>query len=179
MNKRVLIIRSLMIGLFVFCFYSAGLAQDVRYNYMPGTDFTKFKTYKWVRVPDRDYPDAILDAQIKDAIDSQLKLKGLTKVDEDNADLYITYQVSIDKQTEWNAYGSGFRIGMRSATATSSEIKIGTLVLDFYDLAGKQQVWTGSATKQLNPSKDAQKNIKNLNKAMAKLLKNYPPKASN
>jgi hypothetical protein len=25
-------------------------AQDVSYNAMPGTDFSKFKTYKWVQV---------------------------------------------------------------------------------------------------------------------------------
>jgi hypothetical protein len=25
-------------------------AQDVRYNYMPGTDFSKYHTYKWVSV---------------------------------------------------------------------------------------------------------------------------------
>ena len=36
-------------------------------------------------------------------------------------------------------------------------------------------VWTGRATKTLDPSKNQQKNLNNLNKAIAKLLKNYPP----
>jgi len=35
--------------------------------------------------------------------------------------------------------------------------------------------WTGRATKTLDPSKNQQKNLNNLNKAVAKLLKNYPP----
>lgn len=26
------------------------VAQDVRYNYMPGTDFSKYHTYKWVSI---------------------------------------------------------------------------------------------------------------------------------
>ena len=64
---------------------------------------------------------------------------------------------------------------MHPTTATSSTINLGTLVLDFYAVAAKKQVWTGSATKQLNPSKDPAKNQKNLEKALAKLLKNYPP----
>jgi len=71
--------------------------------------------------------------------------------------------------------GGGIRFG-GMATATSSTISVGTLVLDIYDPAVKQLVWTGRATKTLDPSKDPQKIQKNIDKAMAKLLKNYPPK---
>lgn len=170
----------------LFC-CAQGLAQDVRYNYAPGTDFSKYKTYKWVQVPDIKYPDQILDGQIKAAIDSQLSMKGLTKTEDDSADLYVAYQFAISQETEWNAYSTssgmgmgrwgGLGMGMGTTTATSSTIRIGTLVLDFYDVAAKTQVWRGDATKTLNPSKDPQKNQKKLEKAMAKLLKNYPPKA--
>jgi len=57
-------------------------------------------------------------------------------------------------------------------SATSSTISIGTLVLDIYDPGTKQLVWTGHATKSIDPSSNQEKNMKNLNKAMAKLLKN-------
>jgi hypothetical protein len=57
------------------------------------------------------------------------------------------------------------------ATASSSTINIGTLVLDLYDPATKQLVWTGNATKTIDPSSNQEKNQKNLDKAMAKLLK--------
>ena len=153
-------------------------AQDVKYNSMPGTDFSKFHTYKWVVVPNAKYPNQIVDAQIKDAINSQLSAKGLTVTDSDKADLYVAYQVSVAQQQQWNAYGmgGGLRWGGGMATATSSTIDVGTLVLDMYDPTTKQLVWTGSATKTLNPSSNQEKNQKNLNNAMAKLLKNYPPK---
>jgi len=62
------------------------------------------------------------------------------------------------------------------ASATSSTIDVGTLAVDMYDPSTKQLVWTGRATKTLNPSSNQEKNQKNLNNAMAKLLKNYPPK---
>lgn len=42
-------------------------AQDVRYNFMPGTDFSKFHTYKWVNIKDQDHPDQIMDAEIKES----------------------------------------------------------------------------------------------------------------
>jgi|SRR5579862_3215687 len=153
-------------------------AQDVKTNYMPGTDFSKFHTYKWVAIEGAKYPNQIVDAQIKMAIDAQLAAKGLTKTDNEKADLYVGYQVATSQQTQWNAYGMGgpIRWGGGMATATSSTIHVGTLALDIYDPAARQLVWRGTATKTLNPSNNQEKNQKNLNKAMAKLLKDFPPK---
>ena len=157
------------------CFVAVG--QDVRYNFMPGTDFAKYHSYKWVGIEGGAHPNQIVDAQIKQSVDEQLASKGLTKTDSDKADLYVAYQVAVDKERQWNGYGMGG--GLRwggMASATSSTINVGTLVLDMYDPAAKQLVWTGNATKALDPSSNQEKNQKNLNKAMAKLLKNYPPK---
>jgi hypothetical protein len=137
-------------------------AQDVKYNFMPGTDFSKDHTYKWVNIEGGAHPNQIVDAEIKQAVDSQLASKGMTKTDGDKP---------------WNAYGmgGGLRFG-GMGSATSSTINVGTLVLDMYDPSIKQLVWTGNATKTIDPSSNQEKNQKNLNKAMAKLLKNYPPK---
>lgn len=150
-------------------------AQDVKYNFMPGTDFTKYHTYKWVLIEGGSHPNQIVDAQIKSSVDSQLASKGLTKTDGDNADLLIGYQIAVDKERQWNAYSMGGARFGGMGSATSSTISNGTLVLDMYDPTSKQLVWTGTATKTLNPSGNQEKNQKNLDKAMAKLLKNYPP----
>jgi Domain of unknown function (DUF4136) len=157
--------------------------QSVITNYLPGTDFSKYRTYKWVTIGPNGAPDQILDTQIRQSIDSQLAAKGLTKVDTDKVDLLVRYQVAVSKEKEWNATGMGdvFRWpGMStatgSATATSTTIDVGTLVLDIYDPAAKQLVWTGHATKTINPSKDPQKNQRNIDKAMQKLLKDFPPR---
>jgi hypothetical protein len=47
-----------------------------------------------------------------------------------------------------------------------------------YDPTTKQLVWKGVVTKAFNPSQSREKNQKNLDKAMQKLLKNFPPKSS-
>jgi len=152
-------------------------------NYLPGTDFSKYRIYKWVTIGPSGASDQILDGQIKQSIDSQLMAKGLTKVDSDKADLLVRYQVAVDKEKEWTATGLGdvFRspgiaTAMGSATATSTTIDVGTFVLDLYDPAAKQLVWTGHATKTITPSKDPQKNQKNIDKAMQKLLRDFPPR---
>jgi Domain of unknown function (DUF4136) len=155
------------------------LAQDVTTNSMPGTNFSQFHTYKWVAIRGATYPNQILDQEIKDAINTQLSQKGLTMTTGEKADLYVGYQTAVDQQKQWNAYGmgGGWRFGGGMGTATSSTIDIGTIVVDMYDPSTKQLVWTGRATKTLNPSKNQQKNMENLNKAMQKLLKNYPPQS--
>ncbi len=162
----------------LLCLGALSLAQDVKYNFVPGTDFSKYKTYKWITIEGGAHPDQILDGQIKQAIETELASKGLTKTTDDKADLGVGYQVAIDQQKQWNAYGGGRGVRMGgTASATSSTINIGTLVVDFYDTAQKTQIWRGDATKTLNPSKDPQKNLTNLQKAVAKLLKNFPPPA--
>ena len=159
-------------------------AQDIKYNYLQGTDFSKYKTYKWVRVPNAQYPNSILDEQIKQAIETQLAQKGLSQ-SEDNPDLYVVYQVAVNQEKQWNSYSTGGDMwgwggwggwgGMSTTTTTSSTIHIGTLNLDMYDVGTKKQIWRGEASKTLGSGKDPQKVQKNINKAMAKLLKKYPP----
>ena len=172
-------------GALLLC-YAHAAAQDVRYNYLHGTDFSKYRTYKWVEVSEAQYPDQILDGQIKQAIDSQLSMKGLTRTESDDADLYITYQVALSQEKQWNAFGTGGGYwgwldwggwgGMRTATITSSTIQVGTLDLDMYDVATKKEIWRGEVSKSLDAHITPEKIQKTLNKAMAKLLKNYPPR---
>jgi hypothetical protein len=154
-------------------------AQDVTTNSMPGTDFSKYHTYKWVNIEGATQPNQILDTQIKSSIDAQLAAKGLTKTDGDKADLFVGYQGSVDHEKEWNAYGMGGgpRWGGGMGTATSSTISVGTLVLDMYDPATKKLVWTGRATKTIDSGANQEKRQKNLDKAMQKLLKDFPPKS--
>jgi len=162
---------------FVFVACILAIGQDVHHNAMPGVDFSKYHTYKWVNIEGGTHPNQIVDAEIKQSIDSQLTSKGLTKSDSDKADLYVGYQIAVDQEKQWNAYGmgGGVRFG-GMGTASSSTINVGTLVLDMYDPTSKQLVWTGQATKTIDPSSNQEKNQKSLNKAMQKLLKDYPPK---
>jgi len=151
------------------------LTQNVRYNSMPGTDFSKYHTYKWVSVPGAQQLNQIQEAELKQAVDTPLAAKGFTQTTNDNADMYVGYQVSVGNEKEWNAYGTGRGWGGGMATATSTTIAVGTVALDFYGPAAKQLIWRGEATKTLNPSGNQEKNQKNLDKAMQKLLKHFPP----
>lgn len=168
---------------------SAAIAQDVRYNFAQDADFSKFKTYKWVSIKNADQVDELTAKQITQAIDAELAKKGLTKTDSDSADLYIGYQTAIHTEKEWNAYNTGWGYGpgwgrggwygdtgMNTATATSNTIYIGQLNLDIYSVATKELVWRGIASKTIDVNAKPDKRQKNIEKGIAKLLGNYPPK---
>ena len=151
-------------------------AQQTTYDYARGVTFANFHTYTWVEIPGGAHPNQLVDGQIKAAIDTVLSTKGLGKIANGTPDLHVGYQVAVDQERQWNAYGGGgFRMGMGMGTATSSTISNGTLVVDMYDVANKQLVYTARATKTMNPSSNPDKNQKNLEKAVNKMLKKYPP----
>jgi hypothetical protein len=158
----------------------AAWAQDVAVNYVPGTDFAQYKTYRWVEIEGAQKPDQIVDAQIRQAVEKVLASKGMTKAEGDSATLFIAYQVAIGQERQWNAYNTGgygaWRYGGGMSTATSTTINIGTIALDMYDPAKKELVWKGQASKTIDEKASPEKRQKNLDKAMAKLLKDFPPK---
>ena len=160
----------------LFCFTflllmaSSALSQHVDYKFDDTADFSKFKTYKWVYFKNVAPIDNLTDEQIKTAVDAALAKKGLTKVNGDStADLFIDYQSSelIDEKFP--------------KAPTSDEkpwmIYAGDLAIDMYNPANHDLVWRGVASKALDPKANPEKRQKNLNKAIAKLVKNYPPPA--
>jgi Domain of unknown function (DUF4136) len=174
---------------------SGALAQDVRYNFAKDAKFSDYKTFKWVDViKGSDQVNQITDNQIKAAIEAELATKGLTKTDSDDADLYIGYQTAIGTEKQFNSYSSGWGygpgwgggwygyrggyggMGSTTTTGSTSTIYVGQLVLDMYNAPNKDLVWRGVASKTLDPKAKPEKQEKNIKKAVAKLLKNYPPK---
>jgi hypothetical protein len=130
--------------------------------------------------------DQLLDQDIKRAVDEQLTQKGLTKVDK-RADLQVSYQAAVREEKSinlWGMGGTGWRdagpgwSGFDSVQGQTSTIPVGTLVVGLYDPARKQLIWRGDASKTVDLKKDPNKNYQTLQKAMAKLFKNYPPQAN-
>ena len=157
--------------------------QDVHYNYDRSANFATYRTYQWVEIPGGAVPDQLIDRAIKQAADEQLAQKGLAEV-EANADLYIGYQVVINLEKSVDLWSTGIGPagwdgwGDRSVRGQTSTVPVGILLVDLYDAGKKQLVWRGDAVKTIDLKTDPDKNYKNLQKVMARLFKNYPPKPS-
>ena len=171
-------------------FVTGAYAQDVHYNYDRGANFSSYKTYQWVQLPGPGgaVPDQLIDESIKQSVDEQLAQKGFTKV-ENGADLQVGYHAVVREEKginlsafgmgsgPWGGWGGPSGWGSGTVTGQTSTISVGTLIVDMYDPAKKQLIWRGDATKTIDLKKDPDKNYRNLQKAMTKLFKNYPPQA--
>lgn len=187
--KRSAVLAAIAMAALAILTVGTALAQDVRYNFDKKADFSKFKTYKWVEIKDAGKFNSLVDQQVKQEIDAQLAAKGLTKVDGDNADLLVGYQGAIGQEKEFSSYnsswgygpgwyGGGWYGGGPSSSWSSgqtSTIYIGQIAVDMYNPTDKDLVWRGIVSKTLDQKAKPEKQQKNLNKAMTKLFKKYPP----
>lgn len=178
-----------VVGLLAFGVGRA-VAQDVRYDYDKDKDFSKYKSYKWVPIKGAEEPDALTAKRIVTAVDNQLATKGLTKTEADSADLYIGYETAIGTEKQFTSYNTGWGYGpgwgpgwygyggMATSTTygSTSTVYIGQLDLSMYDPVAKELVWRGKVSKTLDPKAKPEKREKNVNKAVKKLLKDFPPK---
>ena len=169
--------RALTVAMLCLATCSLVFAQHVRTEWDHSADFAAFHTYAWQASPDPaqgDWNQAIIAA-----IDKQLQAKGLTKVDS-NPDVWVVYSRSLHKDTS-TTLGGGYVFspvggeGSPGIPATSTTWEEGTLAVELGDPKTKQVVWRGSVSNTIS-DKD-KKNLKNLDKAVAKLFREYPPKS--
>jgi hypothetical protein len=173
--KRIALLLPLVLG------FAAGpaAAQDVSYNFDKDTDFSQFKSYKWVNIKGVQQVDNLTARQIAVVIDAELAKKGLLKTDSDNADLYIGYQTALSRQTAWMAYRDGWGYGPAWGggldSIGESSIHAGELDLDIYAASDKKLVWRGAVSNAVDLNLHPEGTQKNIQKFSEKLLKNYPP----
>jgi len=166
----------------------AGCDLKTIVDYDRDADFSGISTYAWAEKEEREVSD--LDhRRILAAVDRQMELKSLKKVDAD-PDVYVIYYADEDQQVVidtthhgygygggmyWDPYwGGGMGMGMGSSTSRVRKYKEGTLLLDMYDASKKELIWRGSITGTL--SDNPRENEKKVNKGLAKLFKKFPPK---
>jgi hypothetical protein len=168
---------------------SAALAQDVRFNFDKQSNFTGFRTYRWVALKDAQPLSDLTDRQIKAALDIELSKKGLTLAEGNGqADLMIGYQAAIDTEKQFTSYDTGYGYGPGwygggwyghggggMTTGSTSTIYVGELTVDMYTPTPQALIWRGVVSKTLDTNAKPDKQQKNLAKAVTKLLKNYPP----
>jgi hypothetical protein len=121
-------------------------------------------------------PVTFTQKRIEDAVTGALTGKGWT-VASSNPDILVYTHVVLTNQKQWNttSMGGGFgygRMGGGMASATETNIPIGTLVVDLVNPKTKEMVWRGTASDQVSGSGEDQGKVQD---AVAALFKNFPP----
>ena len=157
------------------------VAQKTNIDWDRQANFSQFHTYAWEKSP---HPaNGLWDQRIVDAVDKQLQAKGLQKVDaSSNPDMWVTYSKSIKDQKTLVGTGYGYGPGWGwGAWGGGGPVMYNTWVTKEAHAGGRAGgcqgqaiLWRGSATDTVTDNSN--KNINNLDKAVAKLFKGYPPK---
>ena len=166
----------------MFLFAGKSSAQQVKTDYDRGTNFGQYKTYSWEHVKTKDALDV---DRIKSAVNAALAAKGWTQVDSGGDVSIVAMEITRNQQTlntfydgfgggwGWRRFGGG---GFGEATTTTETYKVGTLVVDLFYTKTKKLLWRGTSSDTLSNNSD--KNIKNLDKGVDKLFKQFPPGSS-
>jgi hypothetical protein len=157
-------------------FITLAMGQDVHTDYDHHASFENYHTYSWAKV---QTSDPLWESRIKDPVDHDLQAKGWQKV-ESGGDVSLTAVGSSRNQPEYETFYNGMGGwrwgGFGETTTTVQNYRVGSLVLDMYDTRNKQLIWRGIASDTL--SDKPQKNEKNLDKSVDKMLKDFPPKGA-
>jgi hypothetical protein len=161
-------------------------AQKVTTDSDKSANWSAYNTY-YSEIP-KPFGTQLSQQRALAAVDSALKARGWTKVatlDSASAVVLINGVVQ-QEQTATTMYtgggysGWGYRggagMGMSTATTSTQQYNVGTLVVDIFDTKTKQLLFRGQGQKTI--SDKSEKNTEALYSAAAKMFKDFPPTAS-
>jgi hypothetical protein len=170
------------------CVVSPSVAKKVRVDFDHESNFSGYRTYRWMQSPDAklhpgqlpnaQFPNQLMRERIVGFIEEALAAKGLRRVDT-AADLVVDYQMKVTEQQQLTTYtdglGWGWGWGSAVSTTTTQTIRIGTLVVSMVDPRHEQLIFQGMSSDTI--SSKPTENTKKFAKAINKIFQKYPPKS--
>jgi Domain of unknown function (DUF4136) len=168
--------RWLLVCMIVVC-VGSGFAQKIRIGFDKSVDFSKYKTYTWAK-SETPIMRPLLYDNVVAIVDSELKSRGLQRTEKDgDLKLVAAGGIGFGYNMPPAAIINAAYWGGKEDTAllTAPMVAGGTLILEFIDQSGKM-IWRGTATENLDP--ELAKSLPRIEKAIVKLVSEYPPKHS-
>lgn len=162
-------------------------AQKVSVGYDKSTDFAKYVSYTWAQ-PGSAPARPLLYASVVGAIDQELKAKGLSRTDS-GGDLTLVPAggmefglTSVAGTPIMPSYGGSpaaidatmWSGALGSSNLTAAYVPEGSLVLNFVDRKANKVIWTGTVKQKLEVE-NKKRSLELIDKAIAKLMKQFPP----
>ncbi|MFL6354679.1 MAG: DUF4136 domain-containing protein [Bryobacteraceae bacterium] len=157
-------------------------AQKVKVDWDRMTDFTRYKTYKWMKIPSPRTPTPEMQQLIYSDVDTLLEFKGLKKLENGEPDLYVGYSVTLAQPKGQTAAApvaesSAWQTGSSWSAHSPSDkaARKGTLVVEIAEVKRNLLVWKGSVMAEVGDSvNDARVKI---SRGLGKAFVQYPPPA--
>jgi hypothetical protein len=173
---------ALSVALIVSAVAAQAYAQNVKVHWDRATDFARYNTYKWTKIPSPRTPTPEIEELIHSEVDAQLEAKGLKKIENGEPDLYVGYSVTLGQPKKQTAAApvadsSSWQTGSSWSEHNPSDrlARRGTLNVDIAEIKKNLLVWRGSVVTEVGDSmNDARVKIK---KGLSKAFAQYPPVA--
>jgi hypothetical protein len=177
MNRRFAAFAALAIPLLLSACASVG-GPTVKIEVVPGTDFSRVRTYSWVARPDGGTP--LMQQRIVDGIDARLQARGWKLAP--NGDIHVSAHVSASEKESLNNYYTrvgymgwgGFGPPAPNSPMPVETFEVGTLVVDMVVAQSKRSAWRGTASGTVQD--DPAKMNALLQTALDQMFAAFPPK---
>jgi hypothetical protein len=172
-------------------------AQTTTYDFDRTATFAAYRTFAFRAGTSSG--DSLVDARVLAALDTELTRKGLTRVGDAAVgnphlkttaapDVFVVFHMAYDTEKDISSYSSGPTYGGYGwvwgagwgSTYTDvrvREILLGTLVVDVIDARRQTVAWRGLGTQEVDRSESPDERDQNIVKAVANIMRNYPPGA--
>ena len=161
-------------GFVISC--ATGSIHGVEYDFDSKVDFTKFKTYDWLPVPEKADIDSLTLSRVKNAVNAGLQTNGL-RMTSDNPDFLIAGHLG--RKDKMDVKNWGYRRSYRGTDRiVTYQYQEGSFILDFVDAKSKNLIWMGAAKVDIYNVLTPEEREKLINEAVRKILRNFPPPPS-
>jgi len=152
---------------------------SVNVDYDRDTDFTQYKTYRWMpqqqRPPEQmSVEHSFLEKRIKDAVEAELRSAGYERARFEEPDFLIAYHLGTRDKVDVSRYG--YRYGPKGRWVGSKvevrRYREGTLILDFIDPGTRDLFWRGTARGALRDITAGADEVRGI---VARILGGFPP----
>ena len=183
---KILSVFLIIMSILLFASCSGG--TKVRFDYDRQEDFSNFKTYNFLPLPEslKSEANPMVIRRIEEGIALTMGNKGFDRI-EANPDILIAIHTESQEKFDVNNWGYSYAPydlyyrGSGYWGAGGMDIyryQQGTLIIDIIKASDKEMIWRGVGTKALPQNPTVKQIDKTVNQVVSKILANFPPKKS-
>ena len=180
-KKTFLLVASAVIVTLLFFVSCSSISVNQDYN--TEFDFSKWKTFGFIPIPESAGIDQINASRLGDAVKKQLEAKGYEL--KEPADFGVAFQFGKQQVTDVTSYGGygygwgwgGYGYGPGGGVDVT-QYEQGTLIIDFVDMKDNKLEWRGTGQGALKDNPTVEDRIAGIDTAVAQILAQFPPMPS-
>ena len=158
---------------------AAPAAKESGIRFDPQADFGSYETYDWAEGGHKPEgsPMAVggaIDTKVRNAIDRELRTRGYEPAIDEEPDFLISFDGAMETVTDFEGLRQEITGGVTWVMEGGiNSYRRGTLMISIDEAGSGKAVWSAWTTEKVKDPKNPDKQI---DKAVRKLLKKFPPR---